>query len=137
MVKDIRKFEKIDFPLRKCKLDLLFLEICLENQVIPKFLNFYVSNFHLKTSYAYYACQPMLLQEEISFKNSKMKTSEKDFNTHKRKLTRKLGIIDYTHVCCLFFNKTDKKMENQEQTLRDIIILHKCTINDNHMMYGC
>ena len=66
-----------------------------------------------------------------------MKTSEKDFNTHKRKLTRKLGIIDYTHVCCLFVNKTDKKMENQEQTLRDIIILHKCTINDNHMMYGC
>ena len=44
VVKDIRKFEKIDFALRKCRLDLLFLEACLENQVIPKFLNFRVSN---------------------------------------------------------------------------------------------
>ena len=53
VVKDIRKFEKIDFALRKCKLDLLFLEACSENQVIPKFLNFRISNLHLKTSHAY------------------------------------------------------------------------------------
>ena len=36
VVKDIRKFEKIDYALRKCKLDLLFFEACLENQIIPK-----------------------------------------------------------------------------------------------------
>ena len=48
VVKGIRKFEKIDFALRKCKLDLLFLEGCLENQVIPKFLSFHLSNLHLK-----------------------------------------------------------------------------------------
>ena len=47
VIKDIRKFEKIDFALRKCKLDQLFLETCLENQIIPKFLNFRVSNLHL------------------------------------------------------------------------------------------
>ena len=49
-VEDIRKFEKIDFALRKCKLDLLILGACLENQVIPKFLNIYVGNLQLKTS---------------------------------------------------------------------------------------
>ena len=65
VVKDIRKFEKIDFALRKCKLDLLLLEACLENQVIPKFLKFRVSNLHLKTSRAYHACQLKLLREEI------------------------------------------------------------------------
>ena len=70
----VRKFEKIDFALGKCKLDLLFLEACLENQVIPKFLNFHVSNLHLKTSRAYHACQLKLLREEISFKRSRMKT---------------------------------------------------------------
>ena len=62
-VEDIRKFEKIDFALRKCKLDLLFLGASLENQVIPTFtlaiytlklrvfkmlvnLNYYEKKFH-------------------------------------------------------------------------------------------
>ena len=45
VVKDIRKFEKMDFTLRKCKLDMMFLEACLENQAIPEFLDFRVSNF--------------------------------------------------------------------------------------------
>ena len=40
-----------------------------------------------------------------------MKTLEKDFNTRKRKLRRTLGIIDYTHICCLFLNKNDKKLK--------------------------
>ena len=99
--------------LRKCKLDLLFLEACLENQVIPKFLNFRVNNLHLKTSCAYHACQLKLLREEISFKRSRMKSLEKDFNTRKRNLRGTLGIIDYTHVC-LFLNKNDRKLKNQQ-----------------------
>ena len=114
VVKDIRKFEKIDFALHKCKLDLLFLETYLENQIIPKFLNFRVRNLHLKTSRAYHACQLKLLREEISFKRSRIKTLENDFNTPKRKLRGILGIIDYTHVCCLFLNKNDKKLKNQQ-----------------------
>ena len=114
VVVDIRKFETIDFALQKLKLDLLFLEACLVNQVIPKFLNFCVRNFGLKTSRAYHASQLKLLQEEISIKQSKMKTLEKNFNTRKRKLRETLGIIDYTHVCCLFLNKNEKKLKNQQ-----------------------
>ena len=102
MIKDIKKFEKIDFALRKCKLYLLFLETCLENQVIPKFLNFRVSSLHLKTSRAYHACQLKQLREKISFKRSRMKTLEKDFSTRKRKLRGTLGVLDDTHVCCFF-----------------------------------
>ena len=43
-----------------------------------------------------------------------MKTLEKDFNPRKRKLRGTLGIIDYTHICCLFLNKNDKKLKNQQ-----------------------
>ena len=57
VVKDTRKFEKIGFALPKCKLDLLFIDAFLENQVIPKFRNFCVSHLHLKTSRVYHACQ--------------------------------------------------------------------------------
>ena len=47
-----------------------------------------------------------------------MKTLEKDFNTHKRKLRRTLGIIDYTHICCLFLNKNDKKLKKNTKKTR-------------------
>ena len=123
VTKDIRKFEDIDFVLRNCKFDLLFLEACLENQVIPKFLNFGISSLHLKTSHAYYSCQLKLLPEEITLKRSRMKTLEKDFNTRKRKLRGTLGAIDYTSVCCLFLNKNDKKLKtNQIFILRSFLI---------------
>ena len=32
----------------------------------------------------------------------------------KRKLRETLGIIDYTHICCLFLNKNDKKHKHQQ-----------------------
>ena len=43
-----------------------------------------------------------------------MKTLEKDFNTRKQKLRGTLDIIDYTHVCCLFLNKNDRKLKNKQ-----------------------
>ena len=114
LVKEVRKFEKIDCKLRKCMLDIVFLETCLENKIIPKFLNFCISNLHLKTSCAYHSCQMMLLREEISVKKSKVKAFEKDFIVLKRKLRETLGIIDYTHICCLFLNKNNKKLKHQQ-----------------------
>ena len=85
LVKEVKKFEKIDYKLRKCMLDVVFLETCLENKIIPKFLNFRVSSLHLKTSSAYHFCQMKLLREETSFKKSKVKAFEKDFIVLKRK----------------------------------------------------
>ena len=114
LVKDIRKFENIDFVLRKCKLDLLLLEAFLKIQVILKFQNFPVSNLHLKTSRAYHAFQLKLLREKIAFARLRMKTLEKDFSTRKRKFRSTLGIIDYTPVCCLFMNKNDKTLKDQQ-----------------------
>ena len=104
----------IDYKLQKCMLDIVFLETCLENKIIPKFLNFRISNLHLKTSYAYHSCQMMLLREEISVKKSKVKAFEKDFIVLKRKLRKILGIIDYTHICRLFLNKNDRKLKHQQ-----------------------
>ena len=43
-----------------------------------------------------------------------MKTLEKDFNTHKRKLRKALGFIYYTDVCYLFLNNYNKKLKNQQ-----------------------
>ena len=115
--KKVRKFEKIDYKLRKCKMDIVFLETCVENKIIAKFLNFCVSNLHLKTSRSYHSCQTKLLKEEISVEKSKVKTFEKDFILSKRKLIETLGIIDYTHICCLFLSKNDRKLFKYHTTL--------------------
>ena len=49
-VKKIRMFEKRDFKLRKCHLDLRFLLDCKKNGVIPKFLLFKLANRYLDNS---------------------------------------------------------------------------------------
>ena len=53
-----------------------------------------------------------LLREELSVKNSKVRTFQKDFIVLKRKLRETLGITDYTHLCCLFLNKNDRKLKH-------------------------
>ena len=51
-VKKIQRFEKCDFKLWKCHLDLRFLLDCKKNGVIPKFLRFKLAKRHLnKFSY--------------------------------------------------------------------------------------
>ena len=83
VVKELQKFEKVDYSLRKCKLGLTFLIACLHNNIIPKFLNFGVSNSYLKSSHAYYACQIKLLKEEISLKNQELEHWRKISTTGK------------------------------------------------------
>ena len=55
-----------------------------------------------------------LLKEEISVTKSNVKTFEKDSILLKRKLRETLGIIDYTHLCCLFLNKNERKLKHQQ-----------------------
>ena len=114
VVKEVRKFEKIDYSLRKCKLDLTFLQVCLQNIIIPRFLNFRVSNSYLKSSRVYHACQIKLLKEEISLTKSRIRTLEKDLNNRKGKLRQILGIVGYTHVICLFLTQNDRKLAHHQ-----------------------
>ena len=53
IIKRLRKFEKIDYRLRKAELDLEFLVKCRDNNVIPKFLNFRLANRSLRFSLTY------------------------------------------------------------------------------------
>ena len=55
-----------------------------------------------------------LLREEISLKKSKVKAFEKDFILLERKLRETPCIIDYTHICCLFLNKNDRKLKHEK-----------------------
>ena len=67
-VKWLRKFEKLDFKIRKNEADLQFLQSCHQEGLTPKFLNFKLASSSLKHSRTYKQCQLMLLKEEIKTK---------------------------------------------------------------------
>ena len=83
VVKEFWRFEKVDYSLQKCKLDLTFLLECLQNNIIKKFLNLSVSNLYLKSSRAFHACQIKLPKQEISLKNQELEDWRKISTTGK------------------------------------------------------
>ena len=56
IVRQIRRFEKLDFKIRKNEADLEFLQSCQQNNLIPKFLNFKVASSSLQFSRTYKQC---------------------------------------------------------------------------------
>ena len=50
IVKLTRRFEQLDFKIRKNEADLDFLQLCQQNNLIPKFLNFKVASSSLRFS---------------------------------------------------------------------------------------
>ena len=74
ILKTIRKFEKVDYKLRKAKLDINFLIKCQRENVIPNFYKFRLANEDLRNSVTYIKCQQNLLQTEINNKKSRLRT---------------------------------------------------------------
>ena len=64
-LKNVRKFERLDYQVRECQLDIEFLNTCHKYNVILNFLRFRVTNKTLKDSLSYSRCQQLLLNEEI------------------------------------------------------------------------
>ena len=79
VLKQVRRFERVDFKIRKVLLDITFLESCASNNVNPNFLRFRTSNSRLQNSTSYEDCQILLLQEEISIKNAQLDNLKKEF----------------------------------------------------------
>ena len=68
VVKFLRKFEKLDYRLRKINADIDFLNNCLENELCPTFLRFKMSSNRLQNSETYQRSTSLFLHEEITFK---------------------------------------------------------------------
>ncbi len=50
VLKDIRRLEKLDFKLRKCDLDVDFLQVFMDKKKIPKILRFKLPKSALNNS---------------------------------------------------------------------------------------
>ena len=67
-LKNVKKFERLDYQVRKCQLDVEFFNTCYKYNVIRNFLQWRVTNKTLKDSLTYSRCQQLLLNEEIRYK---------------------------------------------------------------------
>ena len=110
IVKQIRKFEKLDFKIRKNEGDSDFLQSCQQNILIPKFLNFKIASSSLQFSRTYKQCHRQLLKQEIKEKVSIISKQKKEFTALMKLIKKKLSIIDFEHICCLFLVGNDKKI---------------------------
>ena len=124
-LKRIRKFEKLDYRLRKAELDLEFLLRCRDSNVIPNFLNFRVSSHYLKASLTYRQCQLKLLQEEIRHKKSDIRVLKKEFNSSHSSLQHEISFIDFAHVSSLFLRSNNRilasKSAIQQKKLSNLV----------------
>ena len=103
----VRRLEKLDFKLRKYDLDVEFLQICVDNNLIPNFVRFKVTNSALKSSKAYRDCQLKLLKQELSNKKSARRTADAQLKRLKNELMRTLSLVDFTHIISLFLRSND------------------------------
>ena len=110
----IRKFEKLDFRCKKCKLDITFLEVCVDKDIMPNFIQFRTANSRLGNSDAYNTCQRLLLNQELNNKKGKLEEDTHSYNVLKRDLNNTLSSIDFLFVTSLFLEKNVRAVEEIE-----------------------
>ena len=102
-VKQLRKFEKLDYKVHKNQGDLEFLKLCQENGLTPKFLNFRLAKNNLRYSNSYKTVSALLLKVETKSKVSILARQKKEFDKVKSAIQSKVSIFDFAHVSCLFW----------------------------------
>ena len=114
VLKAIRKFEKVDYKLRKAKLDISFLVKCQNENIIPNFLKFRLANKNLQNSVTYKKCQRIPLQIEIDNKKSHLRTLQNEFNRLRNELQFKLNCIDFSHISAIFLSSIDNLLKTHD-----------------------
>ena len=92
-LKLLRKLEKVDYKLKKIQLDIIFLQSCMTNGLIPKFLEFKLANRYLQNSATYKKCQFELLNLEIKNKTKSANRLERDWENWNKQLIELVSFI--------------------------------------------
>ena len=84
-----------------------FLQTCRSFNVIPKFLQFCVTNKNLRRSQAYQKCLNHLLLAEINNKKKNLKVLVNELSSRKSNLLRILNFLDFNHVCNIIISSNE------------------------------
>ena len=69
VLKVISKFGKVDYKLRKAKLDISFLVKCQNENIIPNFLKFRLANKNLQSSVTYKNVNKVSYKQKLITRN--------------------------------------------------------------------
>ena len=69
VLKIIRRYQKLDYFIRKLDLDIKFLNTSQKNDLCPTFIQYKISSTRLQNSNPYRQSQRLFTQEELTFKN--------------------------------------------------------------------
>ena len=115
----IRKLEKLDFRIGKARLDITFLETCIDNDVIPNFVKFRTPNRSLRKSKSYELCQRLLLNQELAIKKEKLAKDVEDLKCIKREISEFISSLDFLFISSLFLDGNYKALKQVEQVQND------------------
>ena len=107
----LRKYEKLDLKIGKAKLDISFLEVCIEQDLTPTFVQFRTANRNLRNSESYTSCQRMLLSQERQNKQEKQDKDSQSINQIRNELRETMSSLDYLFISSLFLESNRKALE--------------------------
>ena len=110
-LKLVRKVEKTNVERKKALLDLQFLKIRENHNVIRKFLCFKVANSNLCSSSTYRRCQRKLLREEICNKRLVVSKLDKESKSLYNNVKSILNLIDFHHALNISLISNEKELE--------------------------
>ena len=106
----IRKFESTDLKHKKCELDINFLTVCVEHELLPTFVRFKVANAQLHGSKAHKDCQLRLLRQELLNKKNKLAFLTKRLLHLKSEVANSVSWIDFAHISNIFLRYNDNRL---------------------------
>ena len=93
-----RKFENLNFKIRKTLCDIEFLEVCLENNLTPKFVNFKLYRKDIRHSKQSTKFQTSLMNNELSEKKRKLKSLQNFHSSCFNQLKTLVSVFDFNHL---------------------------------------
>ena len=108
--------EKLDYKVAKSKLDITFLEVCIEQDVMPTFVQFRTANKNLRKSESYSSCQRVLLRQELDNKKLKQTEDTRALETIRSELRDTMSSLDFLFITSLFLEKNRSMLHRVEQS---------------------
>ena len=107
----VRNFEKTDIKHKKVLLDLQFLKLCEDQNVISKLLRFTFGNYSLRSSFTHRQCQWKLLRKEIYNKKLVVSKLDRESKLLYNNVQPSLNLIDFHHVLNISLISNKKESE--------------------------
>ena len=110
-LKLVRKVKKTNIKHKKALLDLQFLKISEDHNVIPNFLRFKVANSNLCSFSTYRRCERKFLWEEIYNKRLVVSKLDKESKSLYNNVKCNLYLIDFHHVINISLISNENELE--------------------------